>query len=127
MTSESKNIFGKDGPTPDLSYMNEQMKKHIEYFEFHKVYELQSFIKSLHSYGCRSIDQRVIIEEFLKFMKERNNIDIFLLKKREMIKANAGERNILINVLAYKYPNEFLSYLRYYIYQNFPQKNKEKI
>ena len=53
-------------------------------------------------------------------MKITNNVDIFLMKKREMKKANSGERNILINILAIKYPEELISFIKLYIPQNYP-------
>lgn len=117
-----KETFEKQGPTADRKYMNKQMKDHIDFFESHRIEQFQNFIKLLYKYGCKAEDQQKFFAEFIKYMKINKNINIFLLKSREMKKANAGERNILMNRIAYEYPNEFLTFLRNFLYQNYPLK-----
>ena len=110
--------------TPDRSYMIEQFQKHIDFFESIKVEMLKDLVQLLHDYGCRTENQRKIIEGFIVFMKENKNIDIFLLKPRELKKANAGERNILMNRLAIEYQNDFVSYIKSFLYQKYPENPK---
>ena len=120
-------VFFEKGSTTDRNYMNAQMLEHLDYFEIHKVYELKNIIELLHDIRCRSPYQQKLIEEFVIHMKDTKNVDIFLLKKREMKKANGGERNILMNRLALEYPNEFFSFVIKFINQNFPDmENKEE-
>ena len=122
LSIKSKETFGGKGSTADRCYMNKQMKDHFDYFESRKVEEFQNFIKPLHKYGCKTEDQRELFAEFIEYMKINKNIDIFLLKKREMKKANAGERNILMNRIAIEYPNEFMTFLKKFLSQKYPLK-----
>ena len=110
------------GLKADRIYMKEQLIPHLDYIEDRGIKELQSFIQLLHDYGCRTDNQRKIIDNFIVFIKETKKVDIFLLKARELKKANAGERNILMNRLAIEYPEDFVSFIKEFLYQNFPQK-----
>lgn len=122
LPARSKEILGGKGSTADRSYMIEQMKKHFDYFETHKIERFQNFIKPLQDYGCKTEDQRKLMNEFINYMKKTKNVDIVLLKNREMKKANSGERNILINRLVVEYPNDFIPFLKEYLQENYPTK-----
>ena len=117
-----KNLYVGKGLTADRVYMNDQMKIHFDYFEVHQIEKFQEFVQPLYDYGCNTGNQKKFLEEFLKYMKETKDIEIFLLKKREINKTNSGERNILFNRLASEYPDDLLTFLKKYLYKNYPDK-----
>lgn len=121
-----KNLYVGKGLTADRVYMNDQMKIHFDYFEAHQIEKFQEFVQPLYDYGCNTGNQKKFLEEFLKYMKETKDIEIFLLKKREINKTNSGERNILFNRLASEYPDDLLTFLKKYLYHNYPDKTNTK-
>ena len=121
-----KNLYVGKGLTADRVYMNDQMKIHFDYFEAHQIEKFQEFVQPLYDYGCNTRNQKKFLEEFLKYMKETKDIEIFLLKKREINKTNSGERNILFNRLASEYQDDLLTFLKKYLYHNYPDKTNTK-
>ena len=114
------NYYKIEGNTKDRKYMNEQIIKHLEFLKSKNIEKVLDFIPIFLGFGIKTVFQQKMIEGFITFMKITNNVDIFLMKKREMKKANSGERNILINILAIKYPEELISFIKLYIPQNYP-------
>lgn len=109
---------------PDQVRMNKEIKQHIDYFEIHKIEELKGFIKTLHDCDYLRWDQVKIIEEFEKHMKNTANVEINLMKNRELKKVNSDKRNILMNRIAHQYSDEFISFLKGNLTIIFPKKNK---
>ena len=120
----SKLGLERKGLLPDQVRMNGQTKQHIEYFEIHNIEKYQEFITKLHDYKYSKKDQVKVIEKFIKYMKKTENVEITLMKKREMEKINSDKRNILMNRIAHEYPDKFISFLNEKLGKIFPQKNK---
>lgn len=107
--------------TIDRSYMNEQMKVHLQFFEQNGISHYQNISKSLHNYGLKAEDERKCIKAFEDLINSQNIYNkILLLKPRELKKANLGERNIILNRLAFEYNYKFYDFLITYLHNNYP-------
>lgn len=101
--------------TPDRAYMQSQMANHIKLIDDNGVKDLSSFVQTLHDYGFKSNDYL----NFINYCCEQLNLK--LLKKRELKKSNAGEKNVLLNVLALQFPDSFNCLIVYFVNDKFPQ------
>lgn len=101
--------------TPDRAYMQSQMANHVKFIDDNGVKDLSSFVQTLHDYGFKSNDYL----NFINYCCEQ--LDLKLLKKRELKKSNAGEKNILLNVLALQFPDSFNCLMVSFVNDKFPQ------
>lgn len=125
---ENRAIFQKSYTT-DRSYMNAQMKRHLDYLDKHGISEYQNFVKILHNYLLSAHEILKLIEAFIDFKNKQNlSNNIILLKPREMKKTNSGEKNILLNRLAVEFSTEFMHFFENYICFFYPlMKTKNKL
>lgn len=124
--SLSKKALDKKELKKDQIRLNDQIKPLIEYFEKRKIDKYQEFTKLLHDYKYSKYDQIKLIEEFLNYMKDKYDVEISFMKIREISKANAQERNILMNRIAHEYPNKLISFLIDNLKKIFEEKNNTK-
>lgn len=111
-----------DGTIGDRGRMNEQIKNHLDILEENGINDIQNFSKIFSDHEYISKDQQNIMTEFVNYMKEQNSIKIFLLKSREMKKANENDRDIIMNRLAVEYPNNFIKFLKDHLNKNYKNK-----
>ncbi|KAK8892414.1 hypothetical protein M9Y10_029641 [Tritrichomonas musculus] len=113
-------VFQKSS-TADRTYMNEQMKAHLDYLDQHGITEYQNFVQTLRDYQFNAGSILRLIEAFVDYRTRQNPAHpLFLLKPRELKKTNAGEKNILLNRLALEYSFEFLSFFQNYVQFYYP-------
>lgn len=109
-----------DSLTKDRDYMRNQMKNHFDYLDQHGIYEYQNFAKTLHVY-MRTGEIQKLIQSFVDYKNTKSlGKRLFLLKPRELKKANICEINILLNRIALEYSNEFLTFFENYLKLYYP-------
>ncbi|KAK8865409.1 hypothetical protein M9Y10_010954 [Tritrichomonas musculus] len=126
--NEIKKVFQKSC-TPDRSYMNEQMKVHLDYLDQQGISEYENFVQTLRDYQFSAGSILKLMQAFVDYKNSQDpSRPLFLLKPRELKKANAGEKNILFNRLSVEYSFEFLSFFENYVKFYFPlMKIKNKL
>ncbi|KAK8871574.1 hypothetical protein M9Y10_007307 [Tritrichomonas musculus] len=101
-----------DHSNVDRNYMEMQMKSHIDYLDQNNVTQYSNFSKTFKSYGLRAEEEK----ELLKLFQESHH-SLFLLKPRELNKANSGERNLLFNRIALQFQGDFIIHVQEYVKQ----------
>lgn len=105
--------------TKDRAYMRDQLIPHLEFFKSRGISELPDITQMLHDIGFKATDKLLLITSFRDFMNHKN-IEIPLVKARQLRQANDGEKNILICKELSEYPNDFLEFMKNYI-QKYPK------
>lgn len=103
-------------PNKDRMYMHQMLKPVVEYLERCGVSEYQDFVTIFKEHNFKMNDIKNFIAGFKKFINSQNdnlNINkIDWIKDRELSKSNFGEKNLLLNKLAFQYQKEILIYTR---------------
>lgn len=82
--------------------------------------EYLNFTDTLKKIGFKSVDIQNYIIGFHQFINNSMKInDSFWLNNRFIQKSNLNEKNLIINYMAAKYPNELLYFTKQYIETNF--------
>lgn len=126
---EIQKVF-QNATTADRVSMKKQFEVHFDFFKEYGITNYQDFVTTLHDYKFRAGDILNLIKTFVEYKSYQNSANpIFLLKKRELKKANAGEKNVLLNRLAVEYSSEFLSFFQNYVhsYCFFSKKTKDQL
>lgn len=96
----------------------------VKYFDQQGIYNYQNFIETLKKIGFRAADIKNCIVEFLVYIKsQKNNDDDCILdwiNYRFISKSNSNEKNLILNFLAHKYPNDLLYFTQKFIQNKFP-------
>lgn len=110
--------------------MENFLNHEIDFFKELGITKYQDFVTTLHDYKFRAGDILNLIETFIEYKSYQNSENsIFLLKKRELKKTNAGEKNVLLNRLGLEYSSEFLSFFQNFVhlYCVFSKKAKDQL
>lgn len=100
-----------DPPSPDRNRANNAWKKIVNDF-ISKDVKFLSFISIPISLGLKKKDMTDMVEFFISNLI---NADTFYVPKRERLKANKSERNMILNCLALQFPNELKGLFRIFI------------
>lgn len=107
------------------------LKYCVNYLDNNRVYFYQDFIISLKNFGLKNNDINNFILDFHKYINKQNqNEDISSINwinRRCIIKSNFNEKNLIINCLVHKYPNEILYFIHYFIQEKYPNLLKVEI
>ena len=113
--------FEKEGSTKDRFYMAEMIKPTIAILDNYGVTNYQNFNYLFKKAGFKAKEIILIINEFIKYINSNEQTSkINWIKKRELIKSNFGEKNIIFNRLALEYPNELVNFIYFYLIRKFP-------
>lgn len=108
----------------DRLYMIKMLKPCFEYFDRHEITNYQNLSETLKKFGFRTDNIKNLILGFQVFINslylERNISPIDWIVSRTVKKANFEEKNIILNRLAFEYPNELFYYIQKYIQQYYP-------
>lgn len=109
----------------DRGYMINMIKLAFEYLEKVNIVEYQNVMRMFKDYGFRTVQIQDFIWNFKEFINSQkkegqNTMYIDWLRKRELYKANNGERNLFFIRLSHEYPNEMLFFAQEYFQKIFP-------
>lgn len=105
----------------DRCYMAQQIKPSVDYLYRHGIRYNQDFAKLFKKYKFKSKEITNFVQNFQLFINTRTNKPkIFWLRKRELTKANFGEKNIIINRLVHEYNDIVHVFLIHHFCYNFP-------
>lgn len=116
----------------DRAYMINMIKLTFEYLEKVNIIEYQDMMRIFKDYGFRTVQIQDFIWNFKEFINSQkndghNNKYIDWLRKRELYKANKGERNLFLIRLSHEYPNEMLFFAQEYYLKIFPNSQNVSI
>lgn len=95
--------------TTERKYMAKCIQSVIRYLDYVQILDYHDFISPFKSIG---LDSKKIKELFLEFKLSLSEKTIGWLTKRNIIKANMTELNLIINRLMFQYTNEIIEYLQ---------------
>ena len=116
-TVEGASDNNKKGSTRDRAYTQKLMDQILKYFRVHDVKICQNLINGSVFKKISKDDQITLLSELKKIIGK----DEISFNNRVLKKSNTGERNILLNYYAHKYPNETKSFLKQNLHQEFIQ------
>ena len=120
--------FEKEGSTKDRFYMAEMIKPTIAILDNYGVTNYQNFNYLFKKAGFKAKEIILIINEFIKYINSNEQTSkINWIKKRELIKSNFGEKNIIFNRLALEYPNKLIDFIYFYLIWKCPYSDLRKI
>lgn len=108
----------------ERSFMIKMLKNCVDYLDQYGIYEYQNLIIPLKNFGFKTNDIRDYIIGFQTYINSQNQFDdprsLNWINKRCIHKSNLLEKNLIINRLAYQYPNEILYYTNQCVRVKFP-------